>query len=124
MQKVIIFNKVGYEPFLDFIKAYAILCVLIGHTFPMLNQMGYFIWCGMQVPLFILIQVFHVFKKNTQSVEIKKLWYRILLPYLLIQIIPLLYACYNEITGNAHIISYVMRGGAGLVLTIRGYTFS
>ena len=28
------------EPFIDFIKAYAILCVLMGHTFPYLKASG------------------------------------------------------------------------------------
>lgn len=32
----ILLNKNGYEPFLDFLKAYAIIGVLLGHTIPYL----------------------------------------------------------------------------------------
>ena len=61
----ITFNKSGYEPFFDFIKAYAILCVLMGHTIPFLKETGYSLWYGMQVPLFVLIQSFHALKKES-----------------------------------------------------------
>lgn len=48
-----------HDEFIDFIKAYAILCVLFGHTFGMaLDYVAYGVWAGMQVPLFILIQTF------------------------------------------------------------------
>ena len=61
------FNKLGHEPFLDFLKAYAIICVLIGHTFPLLNQSGYPFWAGLQVPIFVLIQAFHVLKNKSSK---------------------------------------------------------
>jgi len=69
--KTVSFNKTGYDPFIDFIKAYAILCVLIGHTLPFTDYWGYGLWAGMQVPLFVLVQVFHGFKKDTIN-EIKR----------------------------------------------------
>lgn len=34
------FNQTGYDPFLDFIKAFAIVSVLIGHTFPFIDKVG------------------------------------------------------------------------------------
>lgn len=89
MNYTITFNKSGYDPFIDFIKAYAILCVLMGHTFPYLKASGYSIWYGMQVPLFVLVQVFHVLKKESYSFSVKKMLKRIVCPFLLIQIIPL-----------------------------------
>ena len=113
MQKVITFNKTGYDPFLDFIKAYAILCVLLGHTFPLLHETGYPLWYGMQVPLFVLIQVFHVFKKDTYKFNIKKIIQRILVPYLLVQILPLCYVLFQTIKGNNLIFSYINGGGDG-----------
>ena len=81
MSKVITFNKDGYDPFIDVIKAYAIICVLVGHTFPYLDKTGYCLWCDMQVPLFALVQVFHVFKKENQSFNCKKILWRIFIPF-------------------------------------------
>ena len=77
------FNKEGYDPFIDFIKAYAIICVLIGHTVPFMEYAGYGLWAGMQVPLFILIQVFHFYKKDNPKLSIKKIFQRIILPFLI-----------------------------------------
>lgn len=85
MSRVITFNKDGYDPFIDVIKAYAIICVLVGHTFPYLDQTGYSLWYGMQVPLFVLVQVFHVFKKENQSFNCKKILWRIFIPFIILQ---------------------------------------
>ena len=89
MNYTVTFNKSGYEPFIDFIKAYAILCVLMGHTFPYLKASGYSLWYGMQVPLFILVQIFHVLKKENYSFSVKKMLKRIVCPFLFIQLIPI-----------------------------------
>lgn len=82
MTKAIVFNKTGYDPFIDFIKAYAIICVLIGHTLPV-TQMGYGLWAGMQVPLFILVQTFHFYKKENTKLNFRKISQRIILPFVL-----------------------------------------
>lgn len=108
--KRVSFNKTGYDPFIDFIKAYAILCVLIGHTIPFADYWGYGLWAGMQVPLFILIQVFHGFKKDTPNISFKKIFLRVVLPYFLIQSIALIYILSSDsLTLN----SYLFSGGAG-----------
>jgi hypothetical protein len=85
--KTISFNKTGYDPFLDFIKAWAIICVIFGHTFPYLNQVGYSIWIGIQVPLFILIQNFHSYKKALPKINIIKIFSRVLLPFLIFELV-------------------------------------
>lgn len=79
------FNKTGYEPFLDYIKAFAIICVLIGHTFPYLSVIGYGLWAGMQVPLFVLVQSFHSLKKPEVKLNWPKLFWRIICPWLLVE---------------------------------------
>ena len=82
------FNKLGHEPFFDFLKAYAIICVLISHTcytLPFINKLYPFLWLEMQVPIFVLIQAFHVLKKTNNQLSIKKLFKRIILPFLIIQ---------------------------------------
>jgi len=71
MTYCITFNTKGYDGFIDFIKAYAIICVLIGHTLiPYLHDIGYCIWAGMQVPLFILVQSFHGYKKERYRLRV------------------------------------------------------
>ena len=114
MQKIVVFNKTGYDPFIDFIKAYAIICVLIGHTFPDLNYIGYGLWAGMQVPLFILVQAFHSFKKETTVVSVKKIFWRIFLPFILFEgliFVILLFVYHYNI--NNLINSFLIGGGTG-----------
>ena len=114
MQKTVVFNKTGYDPFIDFIKAYAIICVLIGHTFPNLDYMGYGLWAGMQVPLFILVQAFHSFKKETSVVSIKKMFWRIFAPFILIEgllFVILLFVYHYNI--KSLINSFLFSGGTG-----------
>lgn len=111
MKKIITFNRSGYDPFIDFIKAYAIICVLMGHTFPYLDKTGYVLWYGMQVPLFVLVQTFHVFKKTYYKFDIKKCFQRILIPFFIIQIIPLAYVMYNYIHDSNLIIRHITDGG-------------
>lgn len=106
-------NKSGYEPSFDFIKAYAILCVLMGHTIPFLKETGYSLWYGMQVPLFVLIQSFHALKKESCSFSIKKISKRIIYPFLLIQIIPIVYELFKNGYTNKLIISWLIGGGYG-----------
>lgn len=115
MDKVIKFNLSGYDPFIDYIKAYAIICVLIGHTFPYLNYMGYGLWAGMQVPLFVLVQSFHVIKKDNPSFNFKKIIWRVLIPYLLIQSMVLI-CILSRFEGGAlqnQILYFVISGGYG-----------
>lgn len=113
MNHTITFNKTGYEPFIDFIKAYAIVCVLIGHTFPYLKASGYSLWYGMQVPLFVLVQVFHGLKKEHYSFSIKKIIKRIVFPFLFIQLIPLGYEIFKFGNTNKTIINWLIGGGYG-----------
>lgn len=85
MEKAIVFNKTGYAPFITFLKGYAILCVVLAHSVPNIEISGYELWGSMQVPLFLLIQTFHVFKKDTANLNFKKLWSRIIFPFLILQ---------------------------------------
>lgn len=108
--KTVSFNKIGYDPFIDFIKAYAIICVLIGHTLPFHDYWGYGLWAGMQVPLFVLVQALHSFKKETPNINLKKIFLRVGLPYILVQSIALLFLIYIDST-KLH--SFLLSGGVG-----------
>lgn len=124
MERIIVLNKVGYDPFIDFIKAYSIICVLIAHTFPFLHETGYPLYYGMAVPLFILIQAFHVFKKESYSFNIKKVIHRVLLPFLIIQIGPICYQLYNSNWDSSLIIKYIVGGGMDLAHIFHGCIYS
>ena len=82
--KQITFNKSGYDPFIDFIKAYSILVVVFCHGFPYLKEIGYAIW-GVQIPLFFLVQVFHCYKREPKTIKWSMIGKRIALPFVLIE---------------------------------------
>ena len=111
--KTITFNKTGYDPFFDFIKAWAIICVIFGHTFPYLNQVGYSLWLGIQVPLFILIQVFHSYKNDTSKINLAKIFSRVFLPFVICEIIVFTIALGLGGGGKSLLIEGVKKGGYG-----------
>ena len=109
--KRIEFVKNGYDPFIDFIKAYAIICVLLGHTIPGTDKWGYFLWAGMQVPLFILIQTFHFYKKES-NLNIKKIFVRVIIPFVFISAVTFfLRVLQGDIGVKSLIISGLANGG-------------
>ena len=122
--KTISFNKTGYDPFIDFLKAYAIICVIIAHIFPVKfwDYCLFRVWGDMQVPMFVLIQVFHAYKKGAAPI-IK--WYsllkRIVLPFMVIQGFILLYRFLSE-SGDVHnlLITSMIGGGMALAHTSFG----
>lgn len=81
-------NKEGYDPFIDFVKGFCILSVVLTHSLPTVCQdyLLFMLWGGMAVPLFLLIQVFHAYKagldshKKILSLKVVK---RIVVPFLL-----------------------------------------
>ena len=124
--KTIAFNTSGYDGFIDFIKAYAILCVLFGHTFgPILDKIAYGVWAGMQVPLFILVQAFHCYKKKHYEVKIGKVLKRVLIPFLVLELLTFLIAlaCGGECNSLTH--SGLIFFGGGMVQDhiSHGYTY-
>lgn len=111
MSQVAVLSKTGYDPFITFMKGYAILCVLLAHALPNPDATGYALWGGMQVPLFLLIQVFHSFKKEPHF-SFAKLMKRAVLPFLLIQFVLVALACRHGDVYNQLIISTI-GGGRG-----------
>lgn len=75
-------NKEGYEPFIDFLKGLSIIFVVLTHCIPFQEKILFSFWGGQAVPFFLLIQVFHYFKKgNYNKVSWKKVLKRIILPF-------------------------------------------
>ena len=87
------FNTKEYEPFIDFLKAYSIFCVVLAHCLPIVlyDYTLFRIWGDMQVPMFVLIQTFHAYKQGVcPSINIRKIHKRIIAPYIIIQTFILL----------------------------------
>ena len=86
--KTLTFNKTGYDPFIDFLKAYSIICVIIAHILPAdyYKYTLFQIWGDMQVPMFVLIQVFHAYKKGIKpKLNWEGLVKRIIIPFVAVQ---------------------------------------
>lgn len=130
MSHIISFNKKGYDPFIDFLKAYAILCVLFGHTFPHLNEIGYGMWAGMQVPIFILIQSFHSLKKELTKLNIIKVAKRIFIPFAITTTITIAFLLASRWTcagggANRCVLAICLKTAvSALAVIIHGYFFS
>jgi fucose 4-O-acetylase-like acetyltransferase len=123
MNMTISFNTKGYDGYIDFIKAFAILCVILGHSLLPLEKIGYSLWAGMQVPLFILVQTFHCYKKDSHKLNIGKILSRVMFPFLTLEVIvffvALLFGFYDCKT---LIIKVLNGGGMATDLIILGFT--
>ena len=89
MKKVLIdFKRTEYDPVIDYIKGLCILFVIWTHcmTREELSLILFPFWGDTAVPIFLIIQAFHCYKKNSDAriPDIKKLWFRILKPYLIL----------------------------------------
>ena len=81
-------NKAQYDPFIDYLKGICILFVVLAHCLPKQDYILLSLWGQQSVPLFLLIQVFHAYKKGEIDINryynFKKLWHRIIFPFLLL----------------------------------------
>lgn len=79
-------KKDGYDPFIDYLKGVSILFVVLAHCLPKQEYLLFSLWGAQAVPLFLLIQVFHAYKKGIDHVRLffnlKKLFHRILKPFI------------------------------------------
>lgn len=117
MSSIISINKAGYEPLIDLIKAYSIVLVVIAHLVPVSvsRNVIFELVAGMQVPMFLLVQVFHAYKHGSQpTINYKRLFKRILLPFFVIQLIIIAFEfCFSSSTANEIIVSFIKEGGYG-----------
>lgn len=117
----ILLNKEGYDAFIDYLKGIAIIMVLITHATSseyIQERLLYPIWIYEAVPLFLLIQVFHAYKKNSPSYpSFQKLWNRIIFPFVLTQLVFVAYGFYANFTRNENLFNYftnmLIVGGGG-----------
>ena len=85
--RTIDFKKNNYDPQIDYIKGLCILFVIWTHSMSR-NELGYILfpyWGDTAVPIFLIIQVFHYYKKGVdlRRPSLLKLWRRILLPFII-----------------------------------------
>jgi len=113
-EQTITFNKTGYDAFIDFLKAYSIICVVIAHILPpeFYKYILFHVWGDMQVPMFVLIQVFHAYKKGvTPKLNWSSLLKRIILPFVIIQAVIIVL---KKLTGGCILFtSFIISGGYG-----------
>lgn len=117
--KTIILNNSGYEPFIDFLKGSAILFVVLNHCLPELNKIGFCFWGGQAVPLFLIIQSWHIFKRGSEidiRKYITKLSAKVIVPFFLIESLLFVLECiagYESENLFGQIKAFVRSGGAG-----------
>lgn len=89
------FSKIGRDLSLDFVKGICILLVLIHHTTTLqFHQDSFFyIWGYPAVPLFLLIQVFHTYKKGVEQRKwnVLRIWKRAIWPFVLVELVITVY---------------------------------
>lgn len=88
MNNIIEFNRSNYDSSIDYIKGLCILFVILTHCMyrEELSSILFPYWGDTAVPIFLLIQVFHYYKRgnDVRMPKLKKLWNRIMMPYILL----------------------------------------
>lgn len=81
-------NRKGYDPFIDYVKGLAMIFVILTHLIsPDFYKYTLFcLWGSMAVPLFLLIQVFHAYKKDQVVFKWKQICRRIVVPFVITQV--------------------------------------
>ena len=119
--KAISFNKTGYDPFIDFLKAYSIICVVVAHILPanFYKYILFQVWGDMQVPMFVLIQVFHAYKKGIKpKLNWESLFKRIFIPFVAVQVVITGFKALMQggVTRNLLITNVIGGGRTGFLL--------
>lgn len=75
-------KKEGHEPFIDYLKGVSILFVVLTHCLPLQDYLLCSLWSAQAVPIFLIIQSFHAYRGNQCNIRLRKLFRRILRPFL------------------------------------------
>lgn len=111
-------QKNQHDSFIDFLKGICILLVVLAHCLPLQDYILFPLWGSMAVPLFLLIQVFHAYKKGNIDIiryyNFKKLFYRLLLPFIVLLVIQVFLICFLSKKDLPSILkSTIVSGGIG-----------
>lgn len=110
----IVFNRSGYDPFIDYLKAFSIVFVLLAHSLSssFQDKSLFYVWGDMQVPMFVLIQTFHAYKAGIQpNIKATYIFKRIVLPFLAIQLFLISVLLVVSSQSPAAILSQMYKGG-------------
>lgn len=113
------FNTKGHDSFIDFIKGFSIICVVVTHIAPEFfkDYTLFALWGDMAVPLFLIVQVFHVYKKGKIDVQkyfnFSKLCRRIILPFVITMCITIGWTIWRSGDMMSTLKSAIYSGGLG-----------
>lgn len=117
MIKTISFNRHSYDPFIDFIKGISIIFVILNHCIgeSLHSKSFYCLWGDSAVPLFLIIQTFHAYKKGLDvQLSISKVWRRVLRNFILMQLVLVAILAVKDDGGIVHTIGeWLSQGGFG-----------
>lgn len=89
------FSKIGQDHSLDFVKGICILLVLLHHTTTLQFQQDslFYVWGYPAVPLFLMIQVFHTYKKGLENRHwnVLRIWKRAIWPFVFVELVIFAY---------------------------------
>ena len=110
--------KNGYDPFLDFLKGFCILSVILTHCLDERRDYVLFhYWGELAVPLFLILQSYHVFRKDRSYIS-KQQWInmirRIFLPFICVTIIEIPYFVITTDTTIIGLAKWIILAGGSL----------
>ncbi len=112
---IILLKRDEYDPFIDFLKGICIVLVILTHCIPytIKRDLFFYLWGKPAVPIFLIIQVFHAYKKGVNHVKranYEKLWQRIIKPFIIAQVFLFFsIICMKIATGNLDNISHLIK---------------
>lgn len=117
------FYRNGYEPFIDFLKGYFILCILFTHScdaWPsLLNYSLYYVWACAPTGCFLLISTLHLYKNGLEGVNysLVRHFKKVIVPFLILQLIVIIGVLLIKSIGyydTDRVISLIKSGGYGV----------
>ena len=100
------FSKIGHDLSLDFVKGVCILLVILNHSTGLTfhQDSWFFLWGYPAVPLFLLIQVYHSYKKEFDGIHINwlRIWRRAFSQFLFVQTLLFTYVVISQPTRSLH----------------------
>ena len=110
-----IFNREYYDEKIDFIKGFCILSVILNHCVEHLKEILFPIWGSPAVALFLIIQIFHSYKKSSVSIiKWNYIWVKIFKPFLIVQLIlAIIWFFFSDLSSIDQIKLMCYSGGKG-----------
>lgn len=115
MYSKIEFLRSGYENKIDYLKGISIIFVILTHSLPFQDEILFPIWGGQAVPILLIIQALHYFRKGIiWNVRLEKLWKRIIFPFLIQNmIVVLVLALFSRLSLEDILSNMIYCGGNG-----------